>query len=506
MGSLGRVVSHSLSLSPGQRVGPYTVVSPLRAGGMATLYLARRIGPAGFARPVALKVVHAHLGRDPQFVRMFLDEALLCARIRHPNVVHVEELGEYEGAYYLAMEYVDGASLEDLFDCLCALGERLPPQLAVSIACSLLEGLHATHTLVGDAGEPLHVVHRDVSPSNTLIDRAGHVKLIDFGVAKARGRAVETSAGTLKGKYAYMSPEQAYGRELDHRSDIYSLAVMLWEMLTMRPLFVADTDLALLELARAPSIPALAELMPDLPPALDQVLRQALSVDREARPATARQLRQMLLAAYPEARSVDPAELAALLEHAFGPPQPVGDHLAVAQHLALGSTVASTPDAPGPAQPLVAPPVSTQAGQPRRRRRTLALVGGLGLAIGAAAVGLWGREHAGQSAAQHELPAAQPREEARTPPAPPESPLVPSLAAPPVAQPAPAVAEPQAAAEPPEQAKPATAHADRAARRRARAEAKREREAAEQAAPADPEVPQRTKEMHGVPIVEKPAF
>jgi serine/threonine protein kinase len=502
MGTLGRDVSHSLVLSPGQRVGPYTVVSPLRAGGMATLYLARRIGPAGFARQVALKVVHAHLSRDPQFVRMFVDEALLCARIRHPNVVHVEELGEYEGAYYLAMEYVEGASLEDLFDRLCALGERLPPRLSVSIACSLLEGLHATHTLVGDAGEPLHVVHRDVSPSNTLIDRAGHVKLIDFGVAKARGRAVETSAGTLKGKYAYMSPEQAFGRELDHRSDIYSLAIMLWEMLTMRPLFVADTDLALLDIVRAPALPSLSELVPDVPPAIEQVLRRALAVDREERPATARQLRQMLLAAYPEARTADPAELGSLLEHAFGP-LTHGDAPGIARQLELGSTVASTPAHSEPPARL-SPPAGTQAGEPRKRRRGALLLASLGLLLLVTALGLWTRERAESTRAQAAPPAPPEsvgtRDQAAKAPA---AQVVPSLAAPPQADPL----QVEAVVEPEPPSTPKVSTRERASRRKQRSEAARTAEPRDEVAPANEEPPaQRTKEMHGVPIVEKPAF
>jgi serine/threonine-protein kinase len=476
---------------------------------MATLYLARRMGPAGFARQVALKVVHAHLGRDPQFVRMFVDEALLCARIRHPNVVHVEELGEHEGAYYLAMEFVDGASLEDLFDHLCARGERIPPRLAVSIACSLLEGLHATHTLVGDAGEPLHVVHRDVSPSNTLIDRAGHVKLIDFGVAKARGRAVETSAGTLKGKYAYMSPEQAFGRELDHRSDVYSLAIMLWEMLSMRPLFVADTDLALLELVRAPEVPRLADTAPGITPALDQVLRQALSVDREARPATARQLRHMLLAAYPEARTVDPAELAALLDQALGPAQRAPAYSGVMQHMELGSTVANTPArTKADSEPIapVAPPVGTQAGEPRRRRRGVVLAVALGMAA-LGALGLWSLQRTAPMSSQAAAAAAHAQESTTEVVAKPaEAPVERSLAAPPQSQ----HDLPVAGDSLPESAlKPKSTPRAHAGRRRTRAEAAHAAKVEAKALSPEPEQEppeQRTKEMHGVPIVEKPAF
>lgn len=383
-------MTHSLTLSPGMQVGPYTVVSPLRAGGMAVLYLAWRKGPAGFGRPVALKVVHTHLSRAPQFARMFVDEALLCARIRHPNVVHVEELGEHEGAYYLAMEYVDGASVEELLERLCAAGERLPVAMAVHIACALLEGLYAAHTLRGDEGEALGVVHRDVSPSNALVDRTGQVKLIDFGVAKVRGRAIETGAGTLKGKFAYMSPEQASGQPVDQRSDVYSLAVMLWEMLAMRPRFVADTELALLAMVRAPRIAPLSEIRSDVPPALDQVLSAALQRNPQQRHDNARELRRQLFDACPAARSVDGSELASLVLRLMGPPRPF-DSLQHADLSDLGSTVSSGPHAPPPSS-LVANSTGARADTAAQAPRARALLIALALA-GLAAMVMWGRGH-----------------------------------------------------------------------------------------------------------------
>jgi eukaryotic-like serine/threonine-protein kinase len=349
---------------------------------MASLYLAHRTGPAGFARPVALKVIHPHLSQDAQFVRMFLDEALLCARIRHPNVVHVEELGQHAGAYYLAMEYVEGCSLEDVLDRLGSEGELMDPRIAVSIASAVLEGLHATHSLTGDHGEALEVVHRDVSPSNILIDRTGHVTLIDFGIAKARGRAVETSAGTLKGKYAYMSPEQAWGREVDLRTDLYALSVVLWEMLATRPLFSADTELGLLELARASNIPRLTPFLPSIPEGLDKALAWGLSADREARPSSARALRKALLDAMPEARETDDSELAQLVARvSVAPSRPPG--LTVPSG-ALGPTLASTPTgAAGDAQ-LSAPAPNTNVGRSRSMRRALT-VGFASIALAALA-------------------------------------------------------------------------------------------------------------------------
>lgn len=390
-------MTYPLTLSSGQQVGPYTILSPLRAGGMATLYLAWRKGPAGFGRPVALKVVHTHLSRAPQFARMFVDEALLCARIRHPNVVHVEELGEHEGAYYLAMEYVDGASVEDLLDRLCAAGERLPVAMAVSIAGALLEGLYAAHTLRGDEGELLGVVHRDVSPSNALVDRAGHVKLIDFGVAKARGRAFETGAGTLKGKFAYMSPEQASGRPVDQRSDVYSLAVMLWEMLAMRPLFVADTDLALLALVRAPKVVSLRDLRPDVSPSLEQVLLRALQREPSQRPEHARELRRLLLDACPEARSIDASELATLVARLMGPVRAF-DAIEPFDAGELGSTVSSAVHATNGPTPVANEGESQSARVARPAPRKARLLLAIAL-VAATSLGIWGRTLHGAIAA-----------------------------------------------------------------------------------------------------------
>jgi len=238
----------------GQQVGSYDIVTRLRSGGMATLFLGRRQGPAGFRRHVAIKVVHEHLAADPTFVRMFLDEALLSARIQHPNVVHVEELGEADGTYFLVMEYVHGCTLSRLLKQLSKLGRRLSPDMAAWIAIQIAEGLHAAHDLTGDHGEALHVVHRDVSPQNVLLSETGHVKLIDFGVAKARGRALRTTSGSLKGKLAYMSPEQARGDDLDRRTDVYALGVVLWESLTGRRRFQAADQIALLRLVQAPTI------------------------------------------------------------------------------------------------------------------------------------------------------------------------------------------------------------------------------------------------------------
>ncbi len=457
---------------------------------MASLYLAHRTGPQGFARPVALKVIHPHLSQDAQFVRMFVDEALLCARIRHPNVVHVEELGQHAGAYYLAMEYVDGCSLADVLERLSRDGELMDPRVAVTIACAVLEGLHATHTVKGDAGEELEVVHRDVSPSNILIDRTGHVKLIDFGIAKARGRAVETSAGTLKGKYGYMSPEQAWGRDIDLRTDLYAAAVVLWEMLATRPLFSSDSDLGLLELARASNIPRLTPFLPSIPEALDGVLAWGLAANREDRPPSARALRKALLEAFPEARETDDSEIAQLVARtSIVPSRPPGF---VQPTGILGPTLASTPtgqaqlgsDASVPDGPLsqVALTNLGRLGRPGRAQKALAL-GLLALCLAAIAAFAFQRLTAEPSRAAKPVAA-------------PNLPADPRAAAAPLAEPPhqePAASPILVAPQTPEPAAPGSTAP-------ARARARRDRKRAPNARNGNP------SSFDGVPIVDKPGF
>lgn len=298
----------------GDRVADYEIVARMKAGGMATLFLGRRTGASGFSKPVAIKVVHAHLADDPAFVEMFVDEALLCARIQHPNVVHVEELRESEGEHLLVMEYVAGCSLGQLLRALAKRQRRMTPELAVHVAIAVLDGLHAAHELKNDQGVPMEVVHRDVSPDNVLLAWQGHVKLIDFGVAKAMSRRTQTSGSMLKGKIRYMSPEQAFGQAVDRRTDVYALAIVLWECLTMRRLFAGSgADLELLEQVRNPTITPPSQLVSDLPPALDAILLKALARDAKDRYTSAREMRRALAEAMPRAAALDGADLSELL-------------------------------------------------------------------------------------------------------------------------------------------------------------------------------------------------
>ena len=297
----------------GDKVGDYEIVARLRSGGMATLFLARRIGASGFHKHVAIKMVHPHLAQDPTFVQMFVDEALLSAQIDHPNVVHVEELRQIDGNHFLVMEYVDGCSLALLMLELAKRERRLHPDLGVHIAVRVADGLHAAHELSDSQGHSLGVVHRDVSPQNVLLAWKGHVKLIDFGVAKARDRSAQTTGASLKGKIRYMSPEQAFGRPIDRRADIYALGVVLWETLTMHRCFRSENDLALLEEVRHPQIPPPSTFASDITPEVDAAVMKALAVDPNDRYATARDFRRALIEAAPGSATLDASSLSELL-------------------------------------------------------------------------------------------------------------------------------------------------------------------------------------------------
>ncbi len=301
----------------GNRIGNYEIVSLLRTGGMGALYLARRIGVAGFSRHVVIKVIHQHLASDSSFLKSFINEALLSARISHPNVVHVEELGEANGTYFLAMEHVDGCSLSQFLRRLKREGVGLSPAYAVSIATKVAVGLHAAHETRDDAGIPLGLVHRDISPQNVLLSYNGHIKLIDFGIAKAQALEGQTATGSLKGKLRYMSPEQASGKPIDLRTDVYALGIVLWEMLTGLRFFEKGEDLAVLDKVRDPDPQPPGNYAADIPEALDRAVLKALAVNPKDRPKNALELRSLLLDALPKAASIDAARLSSLLKEVF---------------------------------------------------------------------------------------------------------------------------------------------------------------------------------------------
>ena len=397
-------------LQSGARIGEYEVLAPLRTGGMAALYLGRRAGAAGFSKPVAIKVIHPHLAKDPSFVEMFLDEARLSSRIQDPNVVHVEDLGEADGMFYLAMEYVLGAPLSALLARLIQGGASFDIPMACAIAMHVADGLHAAHELRGDDDAPLEVVHRDVSPQNVLLSESGHVKLIDFGVARARGRLQETEAGALKGKVRYMAPEQAWGKPIDRRTDVYALAIVLWEMLVLRRFIEGSNDIEALELARAPRLEAPSKHRPEVPADLDRVILTALAREPSERFATAQAFRRALSNAVPAALRVEPGDIAALVEAQLG--RQIADErkLLTSPGRMSSPSVPAAPPAPAPTAPAPTD-AATRADRSRGRARPSDVTRPLEVAPSASV-----------SSDAASLPPAPPPAPAVTPPAPGSSP------------------------------------------------------------------------------------
>jgi len=271
----------------GRRLGRYEVLAQLASGGMATVYAARAQGVAGFERLVAVKVLHPHLAHDDEFISMFLDEARLAARIRHPNVVPTLDISDSQGdGYFLVMEYIEGDHFGSLLREAARSGKNLAPGVALRIVIDALEGLGAAHTLADPDGVPLGIVHRDISPHNILVGADGIARITDFGVAKAEVRLSSTRDGQFKGKLAYMAPEQASSGFADQRSDLFGMGVVLWEALVGRRLFKAENNGELLNRLLYADIPPPSEYVPELAP-LDAVLAKALERDADARFQTA---------------------------------------------------------------------------------------------------------------------------------------------------------------------------------------------------------------------------
>ncbi len=271
--------------------GRYQLVRRLASGGMGEVFLARRVEAGGLDTQVVLKRVLPHLASQPGFMDRFLEEARLAARLHHPNIVEVLELGEVGGLPYMAMEYVPGADLRLLQQ---RAAGPLPPAVALRIAADVAAALEHAHGLADAHGQPLQLVHGDVSPQNVLVGLEGQVKLIDFGVASAVGHAPRSTPDSPQGKYPYMSPEQAQGHALDARSDLFSLGLVLWELLTGARLFHGESDLVSLRRVRACHVPAPSALVPGLPRALDAVTARALAREPGERWQDARALRVAL--------------------------------------------------------------------------------------------------------------------------------------------------------------------------------------------------------------------
>jgi eukaryotic-like serine/threonine-protein kinase len=271
----------------GRRLGRYEVLTQLASGGMAGVYVARAQGVAGFERLVAVKVLHPHLAHEDEFISMFLDEARLAARIRHPNVVATLDISDTQGdGFFIVMDYIEGDHLGALLQRAARQGQRLPAGVVSRVVIDALQGLAAAHNLTDEHGDPLNLVHRDVSPHNVMVGVDGISRLTDFGVAKAEVRLTSTREGQFKGKLAYMAPEQASTGNADQRSDLFSMGIILWESLTGRRLFRGENNAETLHKVLQSEIPPPSSLWPELEP-FDAVVLQALDRDSDKRFQTA---------------------------------------------------------------------------------------------------------------------------------------------------------------------------------------------------------------------------
>jgi serine/threonine protein kinase len=285
--------SWSLSRLPDQ-FGKYSLLGHLATGGMAEVYVARQGGLQGFEKIVVIKCVRGELEGDVEATGFFLDEARLVATLEHPNIAQVHEIGIVNGSYFFVMEYVHGADLRQLMETSRKRKQQLPLGDAIYIASHVCAALHHAHEKCDHDGNSLHIIHRDVSPSNVLLSHDGAVKLCDFGIAKAQNRSSETRRGVLKGKYSYMSPEQCRTQPLDRRSDVFSMGIVLYELTTLTKLFDEPSDFELMRAIVESPVPPPSSRVPGYPPELERIVMRALEKDPADRYQTAQEMQLAL--------------------------------------------------------------------------------------------------------------------------------------------------------------------------------------------------------------------
>ena len=309
-------------VTDGIKFGQYVLVEKIATGGMAEVWKARMRGVEGFQKIVAIKKILPHLSDNQDFIEMFVDEAKLAAQLNHNNIIHIYDLGKIQNSYYIAMEYIDGFDLKTILRRGEERGQPMEPQLALFIASKIASALDYAHRKRDFEEREMGLVHRDVSPQNVLISQEGDIKLCDFGIAKAASKASHTQAGALKGKLQYMSPEQAWGRSIDRRSDIFALATVLYEMLAGRKLFTGDNELSILEQVREARVTPPSEMNDEVTPEIDRVVLKALQKDAANRYQTAgemaRDIDAILYSFKPTPTSAD----LAIYMHRISSPEP----------------------------------------------------------------------------------------------------------------------------------------------------------------------------------------
>ncbi|MCP4117547.1 MAG: serine/threonine protein kinase [Desulfobacteraceae bacterium] len=299
-----------------EKVGPYMLKKKIAQGGMAELFLADYIRDDGFKRTVAIKKILPHLAQNQDFVAMFIREARLAAMLQHPNIVQIFDLIKLMNLHFIAMEYVNGKNLAEI---MAHEKSGLPVELALFLIQKISSGLHYSHSKTDDqSGEPLNIVHRDISPQNMLVSFRGEVKISDFGISKARSEPSFTQAGVIKGKLSYLSPEQALGKEVDHQADIYALGIIFHEILTGKRLYDFSNELEAIRTIPTMKIPDLTELRPDLPKALADIIAKCLEKDKARRYQTAKELHDDLASLKSELQiSFDASNLATFMADRF---------------------------------------------------------------------------------------------------------------------------------------------------------------------------------------------
>src|SRR5271165_5060260 len=271
MGETGTARTRAMSDSQ-QR---YRVIERLESGGMAEVFRAESEGLQGFRKQVAIKRVLPNLSSKKKFISMFLDEARLSAQLSHSNCVQVFDIGVGDNAFFIVMEFVDGANLKTIVEHIKKTGRDFPVEAAVYIGLELCKGLSYAHELTDNSGVPLHIVHRDMSPPNVLITKNGEVKIVDFGLAKANSQLEKSEPGIIKGKFSYLSPEAAMGQEVDPKTDVFAVGIILWEILAQQRLFLGDTDFQTVKKVQAAVVPAITTLNKKVPPELDRIIAKS---------------------------------------------------------------------------------------------------------------------------------------------------------------------------------------------------------------------------------------
>lgn len=296
----------------------YRIIERIAAGGMAEVYRAESAGLEGFKKIVAIKRVLPHLSEKKQFIGMFLDEARTSAFLSHSNCVQVFDIGVGDNTYFIVMEYVDGADLKAVIEHKRQKGQRVPVEAACFICTKICEGLAYAHEATDTKGRKLGIVHRDMSPPNVLITRYGEVKIADFGLARANSQLERSEPGIIKGKFSYLSPEAAMGDTVDHRTDIFAIGIMLWEMLAGRRLFLGDSDLDTVRMVQAARIPSLSAINSDVTPDLERIVLRSLARDPNQRYQSARDLgRDLFGHLFRLGRSVSSFDVAGLVTEAI---------------------------------------------------------------------------------------------------------------------------------------------------------------------------------------------